>query len=83
MRYNNYGDDTCQLETGLGGISGMVYPSGWVLDVRAGGKEVKVLPRLLFEGWSMADYQALFANEGNMKDVADFIVKNLKVQYET
>lgn len=44
---------------------------------------MKVLPRLLFEGWSMADYQALFANEKNMKDVADFIVKNLKVKCET
>ena len=79
MRWN----DTRQLETGVVGISDMVFPSGWVSDVRAGGENVKVLPRLLFEGWSMADYQALFANEKNMKDVADFIVKNLKVKCET
>ena len=40
---------------------------------------MKILPRLLLEGWSMADFQEVFASEASMKEVGNFIVKNLKV----
>jgi len=47
--------------------------------VRASSKDVKILPRLLFEGWSMNDYQNLFADEERRREMAEYIVHALKV----
>jgi len=47
--------------------------------VRASSKDVKILPRLLFEGWSMNDYQNLFADEERRREMAEYIVHVLKV----
>ena len=58
----------------------LLMTTGWVSEVRRGGNGVKIVPRLLFEGWSMASYKAMFASEENMKKVAKFIVNNLKVR---
>lgn len=51
---------------------------GWVSDVRKAGGGVKIVPRVLIEGWTMADFQEVFASESNMAQVAQFTVKNLK-----
>ena len=52
---------------------------GWVSEVRSGGKGVKILPRVLFEGWSVNDYMALFASERMMQEVAEFITQSVDV----
>ena len=63
--------------------SRLLMTTGWVSEVRRGGNGVKIVPRLLFEGWSMASYKAMFASEENMKKVAKFIVSNLRVRIKT
>ena len=47
--------------------------------MRSGGKGVKILPRVLFEGWSVNDYMELFANERMMHEVAEFIMQFVDV----
>ena len=53
--------------------------SGWVAEVRSGGKGVKILPRVLFEGWSVEDYMKLFSDHSRMQEVADFITRTVEV----
>ena len=57
----------------------VLFGAGWVSDVRSGGDGVKIVPRLLLEGWTMADFREVFASESSMKQVADFVVERLKV----
>jgi chitinase domain-containing protein 1 len=52
--------------------------TGWVSDVRRAGSGVKIVPRVLLEGWTMADFQEVFASESNMARVAEFAVQNLQ-----
>ena len=40
---------------------------------------VKVLPRVLFEGWSMSDYLDMFADLEKMEALGDYIGRQLKV----
>ena len=40
---------------------------------------MKIVPRVLLEGWTMADYQEVFASEHSMTQVAEFTVQNLQV----
>ena len=52
---------------------------GWVTEVKSGGKGVKILPRVLFEGWSVDDYMKLFADQRMMQKVAEFITQSVEV----
>ena len=48
--------------------------TGWVDSVRAASSnKVKIVPRIMFEGWSMSDYSMLFANRDMAVDVAKTI----------
>ena len=56
--------------------------AGWVQSVKeAGDGRVKMVPRLLFEGWSLTSYQELFSSLADMRNskLADFIKKKLHV----
>ena len=53
--------------------------SGWVRDVRRGSANVKILPRLLFEGWSASTLLALFRHEENLQSAVETVVDFLKV----
>ncbi|XP_002738417.1 chitinase domain-containing protein 1-like [Saccoglossus kowalevskii] len=49
---------------------------GWVADVKKKGeRKVKILPRLLFDGWSQQDYKGLFSKEDNMQKLAKTVVE--------
>ena len=54
--------------------------AGWVSDVRDGGEGVKIVPRVLLEGWTMADFQEVFATDSSMAQVGQFLVERLKVR---
>ena len=45
----------------------------WVKSVRESSKEVKIVPRVIFEGWSINDYSMLFASRDKALDVAKTI----------
>ncbi|XP_064406555.1 chitinase domain-containing protein 1-like isoform X2 [Halichondria panicea] len=51
---------------------------GWLSDVRAGASSVRIVPRLLFEGWSGQDYRELFADDARMLKIAQELIKTLK-----
>ena len=41
--------------------------------VRESSKSVKIVPRVIFEGWSINDYNMLFASHDSALDVAKAI----------
>ncbi|XP_072032262.1 chitinase domain-containing protein 1-like [Amphiura filiformis] len=51
---------------------------GWVQDVKKGQRDVKVVPRLLFDGWSRGDYKAVFNSEDVLQNLAKTIVNFYK-----
>lgn len=51
---------------------------GWVAEVKSNGERVKILPRVLFEGWSVDDYMKLFADDRMMREVAEFIAQTIE-----
>ena len=63
----------------INGITSFSPHLGWLAEVRSSSRNVKILPRLLFEGWSMMDYKNLFADERKKRELAEYIVHVLKV----
>ena len=49
--------------------------AGWVNDVRSSNPAVKIVPRLLFDGWTQNDLTALFSSEMSQAAVVDKIAK--------
>ena len=49
-------------------------------DVRGEDDGVKIVPRVLLEGWTMADFQEVFATDASMAQVGQFLVERLKVR---
>ena len=53
----------------------------WIKDVKSSsGGLSKVFPRMLFEGWAVADLQALFSKEENLHLVVTKIVDFIEDQ---
>ncbi|CAH1247963.1 CHID1 [Branchiostoma lanceolatum] len=49
---------------------------GWINDVKkVSGRNVKMVPRLLFDGWSVHDYHYLFNSEDAVEDMIDTVIK--------
>ncbi|XP_077990422.1 chitinase domain-containing protein 1-like [Glandiceps talaboti] len=52
---------------------------GWIADVKRKGKRnVKLLPRLLFDGWTPQDFKSLFSKEKYMQHLAETVVEFYK-----
>ncbi|CAH1774190.1 unnamed protein product [Owenia fusiformis] len=47
---------------------------GWVKDVKH-GRSVNLTPRVLFDGWTGRDFNALFSSEDEVEDCVDAILK--------
>ncbi|ODM87187.1 Chitinase domain-containing protein 1 [Orchesella cincta] len=54
---------------------------GWIRDVRKRGKRsgVKIIPRVLFDGWSGEDYYKLFTSKVEIKELTKTVVAILEV----
>lgn len=50
---------------------------GWVKEVEKGGK-TKMMPRVLFDGWTGADFMTLFDSEDNIEDCIEVMLKAVK-----
>lgn len=50
----------------------------WLKDVRAVNNMVKIIPRLLLEHWSGADFSELFTNQDTMYKFVEFVVSFLE-----
>lgn len=51
---------------------------GWMKDVAKRPIRPKILPRVLFDGWSEEDYEALFKSEDEIEAMANAIIRVLK-----
>jgi chitinase domain-containing protein 1 len=52
----------------------------WVNELRRSDRNTRIVPRVLFEGWSMDDYQKLFTSEKKRTNLAAFLSGQL-IQY--
>ncbi|XP_028823243.1 chitinase domain-containing protein 1-like [Denticeps clupeoides] len=46
------------------------HDPGWVKAVRKANKKNKIVPRLLFDGWSYQDYRSVLASEDEIEELA-------------
>jgi len=55
--------------------------NGWIRDVRKLNPEIKILPRVLFDGWTYKDFVSLFSSEDEIEDMievlSDTLISNL------
>jgi chitinase domain-containing protein 1 len=54
--------------------------TGWMKDVRSGASQVQILPRLLFDQWSGADYQAVLTSEDAFKELTAVVASFCRVK---
>ncbi|XP_041361503.1 chitinase domain-containing protein 1-like [Gigantopelta aegis] len=52
---------------------------GWLSDVTK-GRQVKVVPRILFDGWSSQDYKEVFSSEDSIEDCIYAILSFVKAK---
>lgn len=50
---------------------------GWMKDVKK-SKNVKIVPRVLFDGWTGSDFQVLFSSEDEIEDCVQSLVDYIK-----
>lgn len=53
---------------------------GWMKEVTK-GRNTKIFPRMLFDGWSGEDYLHLFSSEDEIEDCVETILKFIKSQH--
>lgn len=52
---------------------------GWMSDVHSGNQAVKIVPRLLFEGWTANSLIGLFRSEEQVRSMSGVVAAYLKV----
>lgn len=52
--------------------------SGWIKDVKRGNSAVKIVPRLIFEGWSASQFQTLVEDQSLRKDLTKDLISLAK-----
>uniref|UniRef100_A0A8C1XLE4 Chitinase domain-containing protein 1 n=1 Tax=Cyprinus carpio TaxID=7962 RepID=A0A8C1XLE4_CYPCA len=57
------------------------HDPGWVKAVRKANKKNKILPRLLFDGWSYQDYMSVLDSEDEMEELGREVLEVAKVLY--
>jgi len=53
---------------------------GWISDVKRANQDVYIVPRMLFEGFSMSDFHTLFQSRDALYELVDFVVGFTKEQ---
>ncbi|XP_076027128.1 chitinase domain-containing protein 1 [Genypterus blacodes] len=56
------------------------HDPGWVKAVRKSNKKVKMLPRLLFDGWSYEDYMSVLESEDEIEELGSELVDVAKTE---
>ncbi|XP_029991659.1 chitinase domain-containing protein 1 [Sphaeramia orbicularis] len=56
------------------------HDPGWVKAVRKSNKKVKIVPRLLFDGWSYQDYMSVLASEDEIEELASELLDVAKTE---
>ncbi|MEQ2310232.1 Chitinase domain-containing protein 1 [Ameca splendens] len=67
--------------TGTFDVTGLHdHDAGWVKAVRKSNKKVRVVPRVLFDGWSYQDYVSVFGSEDEIEELSDELVDVAKTE---
>ncbi|KTG43994.1 hypothetical protein cypCar_00003202 [Cyprinus carpio] len=56
------------------------HDPGWVKAVRKANKKNKILPRLLFDGWSYQDYMSVLDSEDEMEELGREVLEVAKAE---
>lgn len=51
--------------------------------LKAGNEQIKLVPRVLFDGWTKSDYLELFSDSAIMMSLGKFMAQQLKVSHAT
>ncbi|XP_061679222.1 chitinase domain-containing protein 1 isoform X2 [Syngnathoides biaculeatus] len=54
------------------------HDAGWVQAVRKSNKKIKIVPRLLFDGWSYQDYMSVLTSEDEIEELGSELVQVAK-----
>jgi len=66
-------------KTGIFAIEGTHdIDQGWISEVQKGGKHVKIVPRILFDQWTLNDYHIIFSSDTALQSLVDTIVSFIK-----
>ncbi|XP_040984935.1 chitinase domain-containing protein 1 isoform X4 [Aquila chrysaetos chrysaetos] len=47
---------------------------GWMKDVRKASKNIKIVPRILFDGWTYQDFESVFGSEDEIEELTKNMV---------
>ncbi|XP_008310358.1 chitinase domain-containing protein 1 [Cynoglossus semilaevis] len=56
------------------------HDSGWVKAVRKSNKKVRMVPRLLLDGWSYQDYMSVLGSEDEIEELSNELVDVAKTE---
>ncbi|XP_034542386.1 chitinase domain-containing protein 1 [Notolabrus celidotus] len=56
------------------------HDPGWVKAVRKSNKKVRIVPRLLFDGWSYQDYMSVLGSEDEIEELGNELVDVAKTE---
>ncbi|XP_028305814.1 chitinase domain-containing protein 1 [Gouania willdenowi] len=56
------------------------HDPGWVKAVRKSNKKVRIVPRLLFDGWSYQDYMSVLTSEDEIEELGSELVDVAKTE---
>ncbi|XP_027715998.1 chitinase domain-containing protein 1 [Vombatus ursinus] len=62
----------CQAAQGRGGLRGFL---DWMKSVKKQAKNVRIVPRILFDKWTRDDYKSLFSSEDEIEELAKTFVQ--------
>uniref|UniRef100_UPI00358F012E chitinase domain-containing protein 1 isoform X2 n=1 Tax=Myxine glutinosa TaxID=7769 RepID=UPI00358F012E len=54
---------------------------GWISDVKKGNRMIEIVPRVLFDGWTYADYNAVFDSKVERRNLAKAFIQLAKVEH--
>ncbi|KAK6472905.1 chitinase domain-containing protein 1 [Huso huso] len=51
---------------------------GWIKAVRKSSKNIQIVPRLLFDGWTLQDFESVFESEDEIEELGKEVVEGAK-----
>ncbi|XP_074852097.1 chitinase domain-containing protein 1 isoform X2 [Carettochelys insculpta] len=50
----------------------------WIKDVKKSAKNIKIVPRILFDGWTYQDFESVFGSEDEIEELSNTMVQIAK-----
>ncbi|CAM5149628.1 unnamed protein product [Natator depressus] len=52
----------------------------WIKDVKKNSKNIKIVPRILFDGWTYQDFESVFGSEDEIEELSKTMVQIAKAE---